>query len=251
MRRASWASTSRRSSSRGLLDGCADRAGGDLVEDHAMHRHPRREHLDEVPGDGLALAVLVCGQVDLARIREQALQLGDLLLLLAAHDVERLEVVVDVDAEAGPRLLLERGRDVGGGAGKVTDVPDRGLDDIVAAEKARDGLRFCRRLDDHEWFGHVWFSTARVGTTCCGLLTRLTLCEWCAPHGTSWRRPMPSPSCRRAPSRGTSTLRPPRARPPGSMSSPSPTRASRRGWRRRGRRSRHLRSQSGHRCGEA
>ena len=38
---------------------------GDLVKDHAAHRHLRLEHLQQVPRDGLAFAVGVCGEVEL------------------------------------------------------------------------------------------------------------------------------------------------------------------------------------------
>ena len=82
MRRASCASTRRRSSSRGWSMAGADGGRGDLVEDHAHHRHPGREHLGEVPGDRLAFAVLVCREVDLARRRDELAELGDLLALL-------------------------------------------------------------------------------------------------------------------------------------------------------------------------
>ena len=77
-------------------------------------------------------------------------ELGDLALLLRRHDVERLELVVDVHAEAGPRLALVLGRDVRGPAREVADVADRRLDDVVAAEVGRDLLGLGRRLDDHE-----------------------------------------------------------------------------------------------------
>ena len=61
---------------------------------------------DQVPGDGLALAVLVRGEVELVGVLDQRLELADLLLAVRADDVERLEVVVDVDAEARPGLAL-------------------------------------------------------------------------------------------------------------------------------------------------
>ncbi len=48
---------------------------GDLVEDHPLDRHPGGQHLEEVPGDGLALAVLVRGQVDLAGLLDQRFNL--------------------------------------------------------------------------------------------------------------------------------------------------------------------------------
>ena len=51
-------------------------AGGDLVEDHPLHRHLGGEDLGQVPGDGLAFAVLVCGQIDLAGLLHQRLEPG-------------------------------------------------------------------------------------------------------------------------------------------------------------------------------
>ena len=120
-----------------LPHGPLDRRPGDLVEDHALDRDPGRQDLEEVPGDRLALAVLVGGEVQLAGVLEQVLELPDLVPLLAGDDVERLEVVVDVDAEAGPRLALVGRRDVGGVARQVPDVADRRLDEVVARRGSR------------------------------------------------------------------------------------------------------------------
>ena len=74
---------------------------GDLVEDDAVDRLGRRAPVAciEVPGDGLALAVRVGRQVDLARRLDALLELLDELGLVARHDVLRGEVVVDVDAQ--------------------------------------------------------------------------------------------------------------------------------------------------------
>jgi hypothetical protein len=62
-----------------VLDGLR----GDLVEDHPADRDLRVERLEQVPGDGLALAVLIGGEEELVRVLEQRLELGDLLLLVA------------------------------------------------------------------------------------------------------------------------------------------------------------------------
>ena len=48
-----------------------------------MNRDLGLENLEEVPGNGLALAVFVCRQVQLVRLFEELLELGDLLLLVA------------------------------------------------------------------------------------------------------------------------------------------------------------------------
>ncbi len=79
---------------------------GDLVEDHPLDRHLGLERLQQVPGDRLALAVLIGGEEDLVDLLGQLDQLVDLLLAVRGDDVERREAVVDVDAEPRPRLLL-------------------------------------------------------------------------------------------------------------------------------------------------
>ena len=117
----------------------ADRARGDLVEDHPADRHLGLELVEEVPGDRLALAVLVSGEEELVGFLEQALELGHVRLLVARDDVDRLEVVVDVDPQACPRLALELRRDVRRALRQVADVPDGGLHDEVRPEVPRDG----------------------------------------------------------------------------------------------------------------
>nr|CRL79195.1 hypothetical protein CPGR_05191 [Mycolicibacterium malmesburyense] len=134
----------------GVLGGGPDGRFGDLVEHHPLDRYARFERLEQMPGDGLALAVAVRGQVQLVDVLEQVLQLRDRALLLRADDVERLEVVVDVHPEAGPRLGFVLGRHVGGIAGQVADVPSRRLDDVVRAQVASDFARLGRRLDNDE-----------------------------------------------------------------------------------------------------
>ena len=133
----------------GLLDGGPDRVPGDLVEHHPADRDLGVEHLQQVPGDGLALAVLVGREEQLVRVLERPLELGDLLLLVGVDDVERLEVGVHVDGElAEPALLLAR-RQLGGRR-QVADVADAGLDVVARAEVALDRLRLGLRLDDHQ-----------------------------------------------------------------------------------------------------
>ena len=134
----------------GLAERPLDRRLRDLVEDHSLHGHLRLENLDEVPRDGLAFAVFVCREQELVGVPQLRLQVADDRFLLRIHDVERLEVVVDVDAEARPGLLLLGRRNLGGAVWEVADVADRRLDHVVAAEVARD--RFCLRggLDDHQ-----------------------------------------------------------------------------------------------------
>ena len=67
MRRASCAVDEPAIEVSGIVDSCPDGRGGDLVEDHAVHRNLRVEHLEQVPGDGFALAVLIGGEIQLVR----------------------------------------------------------------------------------------------------------------------------------------------------------------------------------------
>ena len=83
-----------------VVDGVLDGRRGDLVEHHALDGHLRLEHLEEVPGDGLALAVLVGGEVELVGFLQRRPQLADDLLLVGVDLVVELEAVVDVDRQA-------------------------------------------------------------------------------------------------------------------------------------------------------
>ena len=65
----------------GVGDGLADRVLGDLVEDHAADRDLGAQHLHEVPGDGLALAVLVRSEQECVGVLESLLQIRDGLRL--------------------------------------------------------------------------------------------------------------------------------------------------------------------------
>ena len=96
----------------------ADGVAGDLVEHHAADGDLGLEHLEEVPRDGLALAVLVRREQELVRVLELALELGDLLLLVRVDDVVRLEAVVDVDGELAEAALLLLRRELAGASGR-------------------------------------------------------------------------------------------------------------------------------------
>ncbi len=130
--------------------GVADRLRGDLVEHHAVHGHLGLEHLAQVPGDGLALAVLVSGQIELVGVLEQLPQLVDLRPLVGVDDVQRFELVLDVHSETRPRRPLVLLGDVVGLLRQVADVTDARFDDVAAPEVPRDRLRLGGRLDDHQ-----------------------------------------------------------------------------------------------------
>ena len=110
------------------------------MKDHALDGHLRLEHLKQVPGDGLAFAVLVRRKIQLGRVLHQRPELRHLGPFGSGHDIQRGEIVVDVDAELGPRQATVTLRDLGGASRQVTDVADRRLDDVAVAEVLGDLL---------------------------------------------------------------------------------------------------------------
>ena len=137
-----------------VLDRMADRLWRDLVEDHPPDGHLRVQHLQEVPRNRLALAILIGREIELVGLLQQRLQVADLVLLVGGDDVQRLEVVVDVDAEVGPLLLLVRLGDLRRLRRQVANVTDRRLDHVLVAEKSRDRARLCRRLHNDQGGTH-------------------------------------------------------------------------------------------------
>ena len=126
-----------------------------------MEHHPLdvdvglwRQDFEQVPGDGLSLAVFVCGEKQLVGLFEQLLQLAYLGALVGGNHIQRFEIVVDVDSQPGPRFAPIGRRHLAGVAGQITDVPGRGFHHVAAPQKTRDGLGFGRRLDDYEGVGH-------------------------------------------------------------------------------------------------
>jgi hypothetical protein len=137
----------------GVGDRELDRILGDLMEHHALHGNFGLEFLQQVPRDGLALAVLISREEEFVCALEGLLQLGNRFLLRIRHDVVRLEAVLDVDGELSERPLLEFGRQILG-LDQVADVPDGGLNLVAFAQVLGDRLRLGRRLDDDELHGH-------------------------------------------------------------------------------------------------
>ena len=95
-----------------------------------------------MPGDGLALAIGVGGQEDLARVLGLLLDLLDDVALTADIDVVGGEIVLNINPK--------------GALGQVADVTHRGDDLVVRAEIALDGARLGGRLhNDQIGFCHV------------------------------------------------------------------------------------------------
>ena len=131
----------------GLLQRAPDRRLGDLVERHALDGHLRLQHLDDVPADRLALAVLIRRDVDLVRPGERLLEAAHLGLVLRRDHVVGFVGVVDVDAEGEPLGILAG---LLGVRGEVAHVPHARHDAVAGAQEALDGAGLGGGLDDHE-----------------------------------------------------------------------------------------------------
>ena len=123
-----------------VVDGMVDGRLGDLVEHHPLHRDLRLQVLQQVPADGLALAVLVGREIQLAGVFHQHTQVFHHLRAAHRQLVRRLETVVDID-----RQTLAR---------QVGDMAHRGAHVERVAQELGDGLGLRGRFDDDEWFGH-------------------------------------------------------------------------------------------------
>ena len=167
MRRDSCASTRRSSTSRVSSSACS--IAGRVISWKTIRRTGNLglQHLEQVPRDRLALAILVRCEQELVGFGEVLLQLRDGLLLVRIDDVERLEAVLHVDTEPRPGLFLVLLRDLGCAVRKVADVADRRLDDEVRPEVAGDRARLGRRLHDNETLRHrrVTIAIAAAGDT--------------------------------------------------------------------------------------
>ena len=91
-----------------------------------------------MPADGLTLAVLVGGEIQLARILQSRAQVLDDLLATFGELVGGLESVVDVDGQALAR--------------QVGHMTHRGAHIEGCAEELGDRLGLRRRLHYHEGF---------------------------------------------------------------------------------------------------
>ena len=107
----------------------------------------------EVPGDRLALAVLVRREQELVGVLQLALQVGDDLLLVGVDDVVGLEAVVDATPRAPYFARFSFGTSLARlGRSRMWPMLDSTTKSV--AEVAGDGLRLRGALDDHELLRH-------------------------------------------------------------------------------------------------
>ncbi len=133
-------------------EGVLDRLGGNFVEDHPPDRAVGLEDLGQVPADRFAFPVLVRRQVEFGGVLDQLFQGGYRLLLGRRDDVERREVVFDIDPHPGPGLALDGGGDLGGGGGKIADVAEGRLHPVPVGKEGPDCPGLGRGFDYNQFF---------------------------------------------------------------------------------------------------
>ena len=155
MRRLSCARTRFSFTSPGIVERLLHGFFRDFVKDDAANRNLRLQHLREMPADRLAFAIRVGGQQQLGRVLEGDLQVGHLFLLVAGNDVIGREVLIDVDTETSPVLLLDLFGNFSSRLRQIANVSEARLDPVFAAEEAAERLRLRGRLDDDKRFSHL------------------------------------------------------------------------------------------------
>ena len=119
----------------GALDRIENGPLGDFVKDDPPGLiHRQSEHLGQVPGDGLSLAVLIGGEPD-GLVFSQACELVHHLAFVGRYFVNGAETLGDVDAEVFFR--------------EVADMAETRFDDEIPAEEFLDGLGLGRGLHDN------------------------------------------------------------------------------------------------------
>src|SRR5208283_5391656 len=127
------------------LRGIGDRLfyGGrrNLVQQHAADLGlGLAQMIGDMPGDRLAFAVGVAGEIDVLLALGGALDLADYLLFALDYDVVGSETVLDIHTQLA--------------FGQVHHMADRRHDLVIATEVTLDGFRLCGRFDDYEIFCH-------------------------------------------------------------------------------------------------
>ena len=128
-----------------MLDRRLDGARGDLAEHHPVHvlaveQAVGAQDLADVPGNGLALAIQIGGEIDGVGHPGRFLDGVDVFLVALDHVVLHGEAVLGID-----RALLGH---------QVTDMTVGGQDREVLAEVLVDRLGLGGRLDDEQVLGH-------------------------------------------------------------------------------------------------
>ena len=95
-----------------------------------------------MPCDRFAFAVFVGGEEELVGFFHERFEFGDFAFFIWVDDVERCEIVIDIDALFGPSLFLNFCGDVGGALWQVADVADGCFDDVFIPEVIGDLARF-------------------------------------------------------------------------------------------------------------
>ena len=98
-------------------------------------RYFSAQRLEQVPGDRFPLAVLVRRQQEFPCILKLLFQYIDPFLTVLGLDIDRLEIVLGIDAQACPRFTLYIVWDLAGRGGQIADVSVAGLNDVILTQE--------------------------------------------------------------------------------------------------------------------
>ena len=102
-----------------------DRFLGNFVENESLNGNLGVEHLKKVPTDRLSLSIFVGREIDFRGLLYSSFEFVDPLLFVAGDNIERCEVAIDVNTEAGPLLLFDLGWYLRSIVGEIADVSIR------------------------------------------------------------------------------------------------------------------------------
>ena len=142
------------------------------MEDHSAHRNLGTQYFNQVPGDCFTFAVLIGCQNEFVGILHKGFEFVDLGALVRIDDVERLETFFNIDAFFGPGDLLIFLGDISCSLRQVSNVADRGLDNVVLPEKAAYFASFRGGFHDNE------FCTHSLMVPCGEALRQVEACYW-------------------------------------------------------------------------
>ena len=132
----------------GMFDRTKNRFFRDLMEDDAADGHLRLQQFEEMPTDGLSLAVRIRREENFRRVLKSCLHVTDRAPAVRRDDVIRLEIVINVHRHRTPFLAFDRFRHLAGVVRKVANVADAGHDAIPASQEAGKGPGLRGGLDD-------------------------------------------------------------------------------------------------------
>jgi hypothetical protein len=95
-----------------ILDGFQNCRLSDFRKHHPADRNGRFQNLHKVPADTFPFTVFVGREDKFFDLFEAIFEFGDQFFLFCGNDIERIEVIFDVNSKCRPRFFFDCGRDL-------------------------------------------------------------------------------------------------------------------------------------------